>query len=101
MCRRDRPLALTSSPEEKPTLDASTISSRQSAMSVPRISSERPAAYTSAQSKKLIPTSRQRRNIAAEVFSSAVPPNDIVPKHSRETLIPVLPNVRYSICSPL
>ena len=38
----------------------STISSRQSAIKAPRISSERPRWYTLAQSKKLIPSSRQR-----------------------------------------
>jgi len=50
-----------------------------------------------AQSKKLTPASRQRLNSAAEVASSASPPNDIVPKHRLETWTPVRPKVRYSM----
>src|SRR3972149_3475363 len=46
-----------------------------------------------------MPTSRQRLNMAAEVASSASPPNDMVPMHKQETRIPVRPSVRYSIFS--
>ena len=45
------------------------------------------------QSKSL----RSVLNIAADVASSASPPNDMVPKHKRETLTPVRPKVRYSM----
>src|SRR6201998_1315966 len=74
-----------------------TRSPRLPAMSLPRILSDAPAPYTFAVSKKLIPASRQRANIAPEVASSASDPNDIVPKQSGETCTPVLPTVTYSI----
>ena len=53
--------------------------------------SEAPPAYTSAVSKKFTPASRQRAYSSAEVASSASPPNDMVPKHSSETRMPVPP----------
>jgi hypothetical protein len=50
--------------------------------------------YWSAVSKKLIPMSRQARNMRAEVVSSASPPKDMVPKQSWDTCTPVRPRTR-------
>jgi hypothetical protein len=50
--------------------------------------------YWSAVSKKLIPMSRQARNMRAEVVSSASPPKDMVPKQSWDTCTPVRPRRR-------
>jgi len=51
--------------------------------------------YWSAVSKKLMPMSRQARNMRAEVALSASPPKDIVPKQSWDTCTPVRPRTRY------
>ena len=56
--------------------------------------SDSPPLYVSAVSKKLMPASRQAAYMAAEVSSSASPPNDIVPKQSSETCTPVRPRGR-------
>ena len=101
MCRRDRPPALTSAPVGRNALVVMTSSSRLPAMSLPRIVSDAPAPYALAVSKKLMPASRQRANISAEVASSASAPNDIVPKHNGDTDTPVPPTVTYSIAYSL
>ena len=77
--------------------DVITRSSRSPAISLPRISSARPLLYASAQSKKLIPSSRQAPYILADSASSASPPKDMVPKQRGDTLIPVLPSHLYSM----
>ena len=54
-----------------------------------------PFVYPFAQSKKLIPASRQAPYIFADSAASASPPNDIVPQQSCETFTPVLPSHLY------
>src|SRR5688500_18896335 len=97
MWRRELPRELTSPPMGLKHLVATTSSSRWPLMSSPRISSERPLLYWSAVSKKLMPLSRHARYMAAAAASSASPPKDMVPKHSRDTWTPLRPRTRYSI----
>ncbi len=85
------PRSLGPLPVGKYALLAMTSASRSCAMSFPRMRSDAPPAYTSAVSKKFTPASRQRAYSSAEVASSASPPNDMVPKHSSETRMPVPP----------
>jgi hypothetical protein len=97
-CRRDVPRALMSSPIGLKHLVVRTRLSRSPLMRRPRISSDLPLLYWSAQSKKLMPASRQALNMAPEVASSASPPKDMVPKHSSETSTPVRPSGLVFIC---
>ena len=97
--RRELPRSFGPSPISPWTFVARTTSSRRSLSARPTISSDSPAAYTSAVSMKLIPASRARWIIDTDSSSSVLPhaPNIIAPRHRALTRTPVVPSVRYSI----
>src|SRR5215204_2609032 len=97
MCLRERPTSLGPSPMGKRTFVARTTSSRTPSSARPVISSETPFEYTSAVSIKLPPASRKRPTISLEVSSSASCPKVMHPRHSSETINPVLPRRPYSM----
>src|SRR6185437_14752621 len=95
------PFGEPSPPCGKRPLVASTTGSVRSvgrlANQRPMISSDRPAAYTSAVSTRLPPASMKRSSWACEPASSVSAPNVIVPRHRADTAQPLLPSVRYSM----
>src|SRR5215212_5812514 len=100
MCLRERPTSFGPSPMGKRTFVARTTSSRTPSSARPVISSETPVEDTSAVSMKLPPASRKRPTISLEVSSSASCPKVMHPRHSSETINPVLPRRPYSMrCS--
>src|SRR5688572_23469524 len=97
MCFADRPPPLAPGIVGKPTLVAITTSSRHPARREPRISSDAPALYTSAVSKKSLPASRNAVTIAAASPASHPQPGVpkfIAPRHTRETERPDVPSFR-------
>lgn len=66
----------------------------------PMISSDTPALYTSAVSRKVPPDSTKVSMIRPEVSSSASAPNVMVPRHWVETTAPLRPRVRYCTVRP-
>src|SRR5450756_1902502 len=94
---RDRPASLGPLPMALPTLVASTHCSRSFEISLPVTRSDSPLAYASAVSMKLIPAARAESTMRPASAASVRAPNIIVPRQMGETLMPLLPSLRYSM----
>ena len=103
MCLRDRPPRFGPGPMRILTLVAMTASSRDanSRTAFPVISSLTPSEYTSAVSKKLIPSSTARRKNGMASSSSRIQgrhsrlPKLMQPSAMRETTMPLSPRRAY------
>src|SRR5471032_2357051 len=93
---RDRPVSFGPLPMGLPTLVATTHCSRSVAISLPVTRSDSPLAYWSAVSMKLMPAARAESTMRPASTASVRSPNIIVPRQIGETLMPLLPSLRYS-----
>src|SRR6266487_2739080 len=97
----ERPSVFGASPVLSLTFVAITTSSLWSFRSSPTISSDLPAEYTLAVSKKFTPRSRARFTIglalSISIIHSSELPKDIVPRQIRDTCSPVDPSRLCSI----
>ncbi len=97
----ERPSLFGPSPVLSLTFVAMTTASLWSSRSSPTISSDLPAEYTLAVSKKFTPRSRARFIIrlalSISIIHSSELPKDIVPRQMRDTCNPVDPSRLYSI----